>query len=90
MSATASIATSHCKCCGSTFDTADRDKYYSVTVDGTGYLTDIVEGKLVPGAFHYCSDMCMFKRDHGVVTKVSFFTQDIFSPEIYREEAPAI
>jgi hypothetical protein len=71
-----SLSQSICSTCGKAFDADTGDRYYSVLVDNKGYLTEVVSGELVPDAFHYCSESCMFKREQGVVTRIDLYHND--------------
>ena len=71
-----SLSQSNCSTCGKAFAADSGARYYSVLVDGKGYLTDVVDGELLPDAFHYCSESCMFKREQGVVTRIDLCHND--------------
>jgi hypothetical protein len=64
-----------CSYCDNIISAAPGVKIYSVEVDLDGFLTGITEGKILPGAYLYCSPKCMFLRRDGTVTKrMSEFT----------------
>jgi hypothetical protein len=56
----------HCSHCGTAFDAGSGMGIYSVRVDRNGFLLEVRDGEIVPGALHYCSPDCMFKREQGV------------------------
>jgi hypothetical protein len=68
-----SLSKSNCSHCGTTFAVDDTAKIYSIRVDSEGYLLEVLDGELVPGALHYCSQDCMFKRENGVTPEDTFF-----------------
>jgi len=61
-----SFSKTNCSHCGTLFAADDTVNVYSIRVDSEGYLLEILDGELVPGALHYCSQDCMFKREQGV------------------------
>ena len=61
------IAKLTCKHCGKEIKSDERSDIYSVSVDGKGYLIDIIKGAVIPEAYLYCTEKCMFLREHGVV-----------------------
>lgn len=73
ISITMALTKEQCSHCGNTVK-ADNNDVYSVRVDSKGYLTEIMEGEILPDALHYCSPSCMFKRERGVVpnAKIAF------------------
>jgi hypothetical protein len=56
----------NCSHCGTPFAADDIADIYSIRVNSEGYLLEVMDGELIPGALHYCSQDCMFKRDQGV------------------------
>lgn len=68
-----SLLKTHCSHCGTSFDAADGADIYSIRVDSKGYLLEVMDGELVPGALHYCSPECMFKREEGVTPENNIF-----------------
>ncbi|MDR3581629.1 MAG: hypothetical protein P4L44_16840 [Oryzomonas sp.] len=65
---------SNCSHCGTPFAADDTADIYSIRVNSEGYLLEVMDGELVPGAFHYCSQDCMFKRDQGVTPEDTIFS----------------
>lgn len=63
----------HCSHCGAAFDADSTAGIYSVRVDRNGYLLEVMDGVLIPGALHYCSPNCMFKREQGVAPENNIF-----------------
>jgi len=68
-----SLLQSNCSHCGTDFAADDRAYVYSIRVDSQGYLLEVLDGELVPGALHYCSQECMFKREQGVTPEDTIF-----------------
>lgn len=60
------LSKTHCSHCGTSFDAGDGADVYSIRVDSKGFLLEVMDGELIPGALHYCSSECMFKREQGV------------------------
>jgi hypothetical protein len=56
-----------CQHCGTEIQADENGSIYSVSVDNKGYLTDIIKGVVIPEAYLYCTEKCMFLREHGVV-----------------------
>ena len=67
------LSKSHCSHCGAPVAADDTADVYSIRVDSKGYLLEVLDGELVPGALHYCSQDCMFKREQGVIPKDTVF-----------------
>ena len=67
------LAKTHCSHCGTHFDATGDANIYSIRVDSNGYLLEVMDGELVPGALHYCSPECMFKREQGVTPESNIF-----------------
>ena len=68
-----SLSETNCSHCGTAFAADDRAYVYSIRVDSQGYLLEVLDGELVPGALHYCSQECMFKREQGVTPEDTIF-----------------
>ena len=60
------LTKTHCSHCGAPIAADGTADVYSIHVDSKGYLLEILDGELVPGALHYCSQDCMFKREQVV------------------------
>ncbi|GFE61814.1 hypothetical protein [Geobacter sp. AOG2] len=67
------VSTTHCSHCGTAFEADGRDGIYSIRVDSRGFLLEVMDGELIPGALHYCSPECMFKRQQGVTPENNIF-----------------
>jgi len=68
-----SLLKTHCSHCGTAFDSDGREGVYSIRVDSRGFLLEVMDGELIPGALHYCSPECMFKRRQGVTPENNIF-----------------
>ncbi|QEM67723.1 hypothetical protein FO488_05850 [Geobacter sp. FeAm09] len=66
-------AKTHCSHCGRAFDATSNAGIYSIRVDRNGFLLEVRDGEIVPGALHYCSPDCMFKREQGVAPEHNIF-----------------
>ena len=76
------LAKFHCSHCGGPVAAGDGTaEVYSIRVDSKGYLLEILDGDLVPGALHYCSQNCMFKREQGVTPADIIFNYICFECE---------
>lgn len=64
----ASLKKTRCNYCGKEFDTAGVNPIYSVIVENSGFPVHVVEGELIYGAYHFCSDICLFRREHGPIS----------------------
>jgi hypothetical protein len=60
------LSKTNCSHCGTLFGADDSAVVYSIRVDSKGNLLEVLDGELVPGALHYCSHDCMFRREQGV------------------------
>lgn len=58
---------SSCSYCEQEFFAAGGGSIYSVIIENNGFSLHIVEGELVHGAYHFCSDVCMFRREKGII-----------------------
>jgi hypothetical protein len=67
------LSKSHCSHCGVPVAADGTADVYSIRVDSNGYLLEVLDGELVPGALHYCSQNCMFKREQGVTPEDMIF-----------------
>ena len=67
------LSKTQCSHCGTPFAADDAADVYSIRVDSKGYLLEVLDGELIPGALHYCSQDCMFKREQGVTPEDSIF-----------------
>jgi hypothetical protein len=63
----APLKRSRCSYCEKDFFAVDRGSIYSVIVEDCGRSLQIIEGELIHGAYHFCSDICMFRREQGTV-----------------------
>lgn len=59
-----------CSYCGNDFLATGGGSIYSVVVENDGFSIQIIEGELICGAYHFCSDICMFRRDQGTISSV--------------------
>lgn len=69
-----SLSKTNCSHCGATFAADDTADVYSIRVDSEGFLLEVLDGELIPGALHYCSHDCMFKREQGVSPDDTIFS----------------
>jgi hypothetical protein len=67
------LSKTHCSHCGAPVTADGIADVYSIRVDSEGYLLEVLDGELVPGALHYCSQDCMFKREQGVAPEDTIF-----------------
>lgn len=67
------LSKTHCSHCGAPFAADGTADVYSIRVDSRGYLLEVLDGEVVPGALHYCSQNCMFKREQGVTPDDTIF-----------------
>jgi len=67
------LTKTHCSHCGTAFDADGGTSVYSIRVDSKGFLLEVMDGELIPGALHYCSPECMFKREQGVTPENNIF-----------------
>lgn len=59
-----------CSYCGNDFLATSGGSIHSVVVENDGFSIQIVEGELIYGAYHFCSEICMFRRDQGTISSV--------------------
>jgi len=78
-----STSKTHCNYCGKEFVVENGGSIYSVIVDNREFSIQIVEGELIHGAYHFCSDLCMFHREQGVAC----FEQLLAEGELAAEES---
>lgn len=65
--------TTYCSHCRTAFDAGSDSGIYSIRVDCNGFLVEVRDGEIIPGALHYCSPDCMFKREQGVAPEHNIF-----------------
>lgn len=57
-----------CSYCGNDFLATSAGSIYSVIVENDGFSLQIIDGELICGAYHFCSDVCMFRREQGTIS----------------------
>jgi hypothetical protein len=89
---TVKIESSKCSHCGKFFESASSESFYSIKLHKYPEQVEIAQRKLLPGAFHFCSDSCMFKRDVGILTveKIYLLTENLRHPATKVSTPPAI
>ena len=70
---TVPLSKTHCSHCGAPVAADGTADVYSIRVDSQGFLLEVMDGELIPGALHYCSQNCMFKREQGVTPADAIF-----------------
>ena len=67
------LSKTHCSHCGDPVAADGTADVYSIRVNSKGCLLEVLDGELVPGALHYCSQNCMFNREQGVTLDDTIF-----------------